>query len=146
MTTAPHETTFRAATLADAAMLAQMNHRLIRDEGHRNPMTARELARRMEGFLAADWRATVFEQDAAAVGYALYRCEAEYVYLRQLFVEPERRRQGIGRQAIEWLRRNAWADAPCGRVRIEVLAGNQAAIAFWRSLGFVDYALTMELG
>jgi hypothetical protein len=31
------------------------------------------------------------------------------------------------------------------RVRRDVLVGNAGGIAFWRSLGFADYCLTMEL-
>jgi hypothetical protein len=34
---------FRAATMEDCALLAQMNHELIRDEGHRNRMDISEL-------------------------------------------------------------------------------------------------------
>ena len=36
--------THRLARLADVPLLAQMNHQLIRDEGHENPMTLPELA------------------------------------------------------------------------------------------------------
>jgi hypothetical protein len=46
---------YRQATLADAAVLAAMNWQLIRDECHRNPMTAEQLANRMSGWLAG-WR------------------------------------------------------------------------------------------
>jgi GNAT superfamily N-acetyltransferase len=133
---------FRPATVADAAMLAQMNHRLIRDEGHRSRMTVPQLCDRMDEWLRGEYWAVVMELEGAAVGYALYRLEAEYVYLRQFYVEPEYRRRGIGRSALAWLRTNVWADAP--RVRIDVLVGNTAGIAFWRSVGFRDYCLTME--
>ena len=30
-------------------------------------------------------------------------------------------------------------------IRIEVLVSNERAIAFWRAVGFADYALKMEL-
>ena len=63
--------TFRPATLADAAVLAEMNHRLIRDEGHRNRMTVPELRERMEGWLRGEYRAVAFELEGAPVGYAL---------------------------------------------------------------------------
>ncbi|MEX0978280.1 MAG: GNAT family N-acetyltransferase, partial [Pirellulales bacterium] len=80
--------------------------------------------------------------DAGPVGYALFRSEPEYVYLRQFFVEPARRREGIGRAAIEHLAKHFWQDYP--RARLEVLTGNSAAIEFWRAVGFIDYCLTME--
>src|SRR5262245_14742006 len=100
---------YRQATIADAAALAGMNHRLIRDEGHRNPMTAPELQARMEGWLAGEYEAMLFEEDGEPVGYALYRRETEFVYLRQFFVEPTRRRRGTGRAALAWLHEHAWA-------------------------------------
>jgi ribosomal protein S18 acetylase RimI-like enzyme len=134
--------TFRHATPADATPLAEMNHRLIRDEGHRNRMTVPELRERMEGWLRGEYSATVFEVAGVAAGYALFRRESEFVYLRQFYVAPEHRRRGIGRAALAWLRADAWRDAP--RIRLDVLVNNPAGIAFWRAVGFRDYCLTME--
>jgi GNAT superfamily N-acetyltransferase len=138
---------YRPATLADVRLLAEMNAALIRDEAHRNRMTVEQLAERMAGFLTTGYEAVIFERQdpgaAAGVGYALFQREPEWVYLRQFYVRPECRRRGIGRAALAWLRANAWADSP--RVRIEVLTGNSAGIAFWRAVGFADYCLTMEL-
>jgi GNAT superfamily N-acetyltransferase len=119
-----------------------MNYQLIRDEGHRNPMTRHELQSRMEQWLAGDYQAIVIEDDAGAAGYALFRRDEEGVYLRQFFIQPDRRRQGIGRAAIAWLLENAWQNDR--RVRLEVLIGNRVAIDFWRALGFADYCLTLE--
>jgi len=39
--------TFRGAALGDCPLIAELNHRLIRDEGHRNLMTVPELEQRM---------------------------------------------------------------------------------------------------
>lgn len=134
---------FRLATLDDANRLAAMNQALIRDEGHRNPMSLAELEVRMAGWLAGEYRAAVFDDEAKPVGYALFRDEPDYVYLRQFYVTPERRRRRIGRSALEWLRGNVWGTAR--RLRVEVLIGNTAGIAFWRGVGFRDYCLTLEL-
>jgi len=133
---------YRTASVADASVMAPMNAQLIRDEGHRNAMTVPQLAERMTDWLRAEYQACLFELESKAIGYALYRFEPEYVYLRQLFVQPEMRRRGIARRALEWLRQNAWAVRP--RVRIDVLVGNRSGIEFWRSVGFTDYCLTME--
>lgn len=133
---------YRLATPLDAPALAAMNQDLIRAEGHRNRMALPELERRMAGWLSGEYRAAVFEDGGLAVGYALFRSEPEYVYLRQFYVRPDSRRRGVGRGALDWLRRHAWADA--ARVRIEVLVGNAPAIAFWRAVGFEDYSLAME--
>jgi GNAT superfamily N-acetyltransferase len=132
---------YRRATAADAPALAALNAQLIRDEGHRNRMTAAELGARMAGWLAGEYEAVLFEEAGGVAGYALFRRDPEFVYLRQFFVRPEARRRGVGRAALAWLREHAWAGA---RVRIEVLVGNAAGVAFWRATGFRDYALTLE--
>lgn len=134
---------FRKAITKDVAQLARMNQSLILDEGHRNRMSFGELESRMNDWLAGDYEGLVFESGSEPVGYALYRREPEYVYLRQFYVEPAYRRQGIGRAAIEWLRANCWTEA--ARIRLDVLVGNQVGHAFWKSVGFADYCFTMEL-
>jgi RimJ/RimL family protein N-acetyltransferase len=137
------ELNFRFATEADCPQIAEWNHQLIRDEGHRNPMTVAELEQRMRGWLAGEYRAVIFQHAAEAVAYALYREQPEEIYLRQMFVIRLRRRRGIGRQAVELLRSRIWpADK---RLTVEVLAANQAAVSFWRGIGFCDYALTLEI-
>ena len=88
---------FRRATLNDCSLLAELNHQLIRDEGHRNKMTVPELEQRMKGWLASEYAAMLFENDGEVVAYALYREQPEEIYLRQLFVVRNRRRKGIGR-------------------------------------------------
>src|SRR5215468_2732123 len=95
---------FRRATLDDCALLAELNHQLIRDEGHRNKMTVSELEQRTRGWLASEYAAILFEDGGEVVAYALYRDDPEELYLRQLFVVRNRRRQGIGREAVELLR------------------------------------------
>src|SRR5258708_6745048 len=128
---------FRAATASDVELLAEMNAELIRDERHRNPMSQAELADRMSAWLAGEYRAMLFGDRAGrSFGYALFRGEPEYVYLRQFFVRPQFRRLGLGRAAIAWLHQNTWNR---GRVRVEVLSANVGGIAFWRNAGFSDY-------
>jgi GNAT superfamily N-acetyltransferase len=134
---------YRFATLEDANLLAHLNHALIRDEGHRNRMSVPELAERMASWLAGEYQAVLFEDAGDLVGYALFRPEPEHVYLRQFFVASERRRRGIGRAAIQWLREHAWGKDR--RVRLDVLIGNSDGISFWRAVGFKDYCLTLEL-
>jgi|SRR5436190_2628098 len=138
----PVDLRYRAASPEDAALLARMNAQLIRDEGHRNPMSVSELETRMRGWLESDYEAVLIEQDGEPVGYALFRQESDHIYLRQLFVVPGRRRSGIGRKAIVWLRENPWASA--ARVRLDVLVDNGTGRAFWRAVGFDDYCVTME--
>jgi len=63
--------------------------------------------------------------------------------LRQVFIAREYRGQGIGRQFMRELTSAVW---PLGkRIRVEDLVGNAAGLAFWRAIGFADYAMTLEL-
>src|SRR5258707_8952293 len=99
---------FRPATAADCALLAELNHQLIQDEGHRNPMTVPELEHRMRGWLDAEYRVIIYEDADEAVAYALFREQLEEIYLRQLFVVRHRRREGLGRRALEILQSEVW--------------------------------------
>jgi hypothetical protein len=118
----------RFATAEDAETLGTFNAQLIRDEGHRNEMTVPELVERMTEWLRADYQAAVVEVKGIIVGYALFRREADFVYLRQIFVRAENRRCGIARSLVQWLAHNAWPTAP--RVRIDVLVGNDVGGGF----------------
>jgi len=106
-------------------------------------MTVPQLEQRMRGFIEAEYRAIIFEHCGQVVAYALYRERPEEIYLRQLFVVRHRRRQGIGRCAVEILRKHIWPRTK--RLTVDVLVANQGAIAFWRALGYADYALTLEI-
>ena len=134
---------FRFAALADCRALAELNHQLIRDEGHRNPMTVPELDQRMRSWLAGEYQAVIFEADGGIVAYALFREEPEEMYLRQLFVVRHKRRQGVGRKAVEILRSQIWPRNK--RLTVEVLVANKDAVAFWRAVGYRDYALRLEV-
>src|SRR5258708_34630083 len=92
------------AGLGDCPMLAELNHQLIRDEGHRNPMTVPQLEQRMRDFLTGEYRGIIFEDRGEIVAYALFREQPEEVYLRQLFVVRKRRGQGIGCQTWAFMR------------------------------------------
>jgi predicted acetyltransferase len=134
---------FRHATSTDYALLAELNHQLIRDEGHRNKMTVSELQERMAGWLAEGYVAVLFEEGKEAVAYALYHEQPEKIYLRHLFVVRHKRRQGIGRKAMEILRTKIWPSNK--RLTVDALVHNTPTIAFWRAVGFQDYALTLEI-
>jgi ribosomal protein S18 acetylase RimI-like enzyme len=133
----------RRATQHDCPLLAELNHQLIRDEGHRNTMTVAELETRMCGFLQSDYAAILFLDAGKIVAYALYRETPNEIYLRQLFVIRERRRHGIGKRAMEILRSEYWSNTK--RLTLEVLTTNRAAIEFWKAMGYREYCLTMEI-
>ncbi|MHC4636278.1 MAG: GNAT family N-acetyltransferase [Planctomycetota bacterium] len=134
---------YRFATQEDVPLLAEMNQSLICDEGHRNKMTLPQLHERMSDWLQGEYTAVIFNEGPEAIGYALYRKDPEWIYLRQLFVKSEMRRKGIGREAISWLKKNAWKETKI--IRVEVLVGNPEGISFWKAVGFKDYCITMEM-
>ena len=120
-----------------------MNERLIRDEGHRSGLTQASLEPRMSRSLAGDYSAAIFSLDGEPIGYALWKPKSDHVHLRQYYVEPAYRRKGYGKAGIELLMNNVWGEF--ARVRLAVLVGNDAGSRFWKSLGFEDYCVTMEL-
>lgn len=136
--------TFRPATLGDCALLAELNQQLLEDEGHRNRgMTLPQLEERMRGWLTDEYRAVIFEDDETVVAYALYREQPDEVCLRQLFVTRDRRRQGVGRRAVEIFRSEIWPKDK--RLTVSVLSRDRDTVAFWHAVGYQDYCLTLEI-
>jgi ribosomal-protein-alanine N-acetyltransferase len=90
------------------------------------------------------WSAAVFEALLASDlvfaevrpgGLALCRVVADEAELLTIAVDPDRRRQGIGRALIGALAAEARA-RQAGRLFLEVAADNPAAIALYRQAGF----------
>lgn len=133
----------RRANESDCPLLAELNHQLIRDEGHRNRMSVPELEARMRDFLQTDYAAVLFEEAGEVVAYALYRETADEIYLRQLFVIRAHRRKGIGKRAMEILRSKYWSKSK--RLTLEVLTANHLGIKFWKAMGYREYCVTMEI-
>jgi ribosomal protein S18 acetylase RimI-like enzyme len=133
----------REATAGDLPLLAELNRQLIRDQGSSNPMSVVELEQRMRGWLAAEYRAVIFEIGSEPVAYVLFRPAEGGVHLRQLLVARGSRRQGIGRRAVEAFRQRFVA--PGAALTLDVLVHNGPGLAFWRALGFQEHALTFRL-
>lgn len=131
----------RIASGQDIPVLAEMNSKLIMDEGHRNPMSLDELVERMNAFFQDSYQAALFQTTNEIVGYCLWRNETDYVYIRQFFIEKNSRRGKLGKTFFDMLKTEVWEGR---RLRLEVLAHNAPAIKFWRSMGFNEYALTLE--
>jgi len=134
---------YRPAKSNDIHPLAELNYQLINDEGYRNKMTVLELEQRMKRWLSSEYAAMLFEDGGEVVAYAVYREQPDEIYLRQLFVVRNRRRKGIGREAVKILRSKIWPMDK--RLTVEVLAHNEPAVAFWRAVGYQDYCLTLEI-
>ncbi|MAS94854.1 MAG: GNAT family N-acetyltransferase [Verrucomicrobiales bacterium] len=133
---------WRRATDFELDLLAEWNHQLIEDEGHRNPMCVAELRERMRGWLFSDYIAVVFANDED-VAYALFRESEEEIYLRQFFVRRDKRRSGVGSRAMAILFEEIWPRDK--RLTVDALVRNAEAVAFWRSVGYLDYCLSLEI-
>lgn len=138
---------FRHATLDDLPTLVRMNRELTEDEEHKNRFKSEEwFKERMKSFLKGEYEAIIFEIDGRAVAYALYGNHPEYddtIYLRQIFIDRSFRRQGLGRKAMEILMKEIWPQEK--RLTVGVLSDNEAAYSFYKSLGFKEYSIELEI-
>lgn len=138
---------YRKATLDDVPLLAKLNRMLTEDEDHRNQHKSEVwFEERMEKFLKGDYEAVLFEIEGDVAAYALYRNHPEHedtVYLRQIFVCRNYRKQGIGRKSMEILLKEILP--PKTRMTLDVLTHNETAIAFYKSIGFKEYSIEMEI-
>jgi GNAT superfamily N-acetyltransferase len=141
--------TLRRASAQDVAILAQMNQRLIEDEGSSNPMTLTQLESRLRLWLNGEWRGELFVYGPDIVGYAIYRFQRsefdsrETVYIRHYYIERDFRRLGYGRAALEKLKTERFPKGT--NVYLEVLTHNARGRTFWKAMGFEEYSVTMRL-
>ena len=84
--------------------------------------------------------AIIAEYEEKSVGFALFFHNYSTfltqpgIYLEDLFVLPEYRRQGIGKALLTYLAKLA-VSRDCGRLEWSVLDWNESAIAFYKSMG-----------
>ena len=151
----------RAAGGDHVRLLAQMNKRLIEDEGSRNPMSTLELEQRMRDWLDGGWNADLFVESRAmpdehldegesVVGYAVYQRRRDeddqdeaVIYLRQFFIDRPYRDKGLGTLALRDLV-NSRFPARC-TVVVDVLAANPRGLRFWQRVGFHPHMTTLKL-
>lgn len=81
--TPPTKLKFRKCESSDVEQLAQWNHQLVRDEGHRSKMSVPEMTERMRGWVNGDYEAVVFELEESPVAYAVFRNQPDEIHLRQ---------------------------------------------------------------
>jgi len=94
----------------------------------------------------ADTAVWLADDDGTAVGLCSVRIdvappiheEVERAEITDLWVAPESRRRGLGRELVETAL--AWArERDVARVEIRVATGNPEGQAFWRALGFGNF-------
>jgi len=131
------------ATKRDVPLILEFIRELAAYERHLERVEATE-ARILETLFGAEPAASVifaFDGDKPlgfAVFYFTYSTFAGLpgIYLEDLFVKPEARGLGIGRQLLRYLARLA-KEKGCWRIEWAVLHWNETAIGFYRKLGAI---------
>ncbi|HEX5414464.1 MAG TPA: GNAT family N-acetyltransferase [Chloroflexota bacterium] len=131
----------RPATAEDTATIAALIRELARYERLEDAVVLDENDLREHLFGARRYAEVLIADEAGeAVGFALFFHNYSTflgkpgIYLEDLFVRPEHRRRGYGRELLAAIARLA-VERGCGRLEWSVLDWNAPAIAFYRALG-----------
>jgi ribosomal protein S18 acetylase RimI-like enzyme len=84
-----------------------------------------------------DTVALVARATTGAIGFAVMEFGEERAHLVVLAVSPRYQRTGIARRLLLWLLRSALV-AGITSVHVELRADNDAALAFYRAMGFTE--------
>ena len=131
----------RPATRADVPLILALIRELATYERDPDAVVATEEALLRDGFGERPlFQVTIAEWSAEPVGFALWFFAYSTwrgqptLYLEDLFVRPEARGRGIGKEMMRYLARTA-LDTGCGRFVWQVLDWNAPSIEFYESLG-----------
>jgi len=131
--------TLALVTLAqadDAREIAEMSRELIEDG-----LTWAWTPARVQQFMAnKDSSVIVSRRERQIVAFALMHFGEDMAHLNLLAVAPGFRRQGLGRQLVDWLCASA-LEAGVSRINLELRANNVEAQAFYAALGFERQSL-----
>lgn len=132
----PTALTLRLARRRDAQAIALMSRDLI-EAGLGWQYQPERIGRLIDNPATTALLACEGEQPA---GFAIMEFGDEHAHLVLLAVQPARRRRGAGRRMLEWLLESALT-AGIASVHLELRAGNEAARAFYRAMGFAETIL-----
>jgi len=119
------------ARYPDALEIAEMSRDLI-EHGLSWSWTP---ARVRRAILGRDCCVLIARRERKIAGFAIMYFGDQIAHLNLLAVGAEHRRQGLGRQLIDWLSASA-IEAGIFRIDLELRETNAAARAFYQSLGF----------
>jgi [ribosomal protein S18]-alanine N-acetyltransferase len=123
--------TLGLARSSDARDIAEMSRDLI-EQGLTWSWTA---ARVQRSISANESSVVVARRERRLAAFAIMHFGEEVAHLSLLAVAPDHRRQGLGRQLMEWLTRSA-VTAGVFRINLELRTLNEAARIFYERLGF----------
>jgi [ribosomal protein S18]-alanine N-acetyltransferase len=126
-----HPYRIEPARITDMALLAAMSHELI-EAGLKPSWGAGRI-----GWHVRDPDSVVLTArlGLTLAGFAIMRYADDAAHLNLLAVAPAHRRRGIARRLVFWLEETALT-AGTFVVGLELRAGNEAARAFYRALGY----------
>ena len=133
----------REATQADLPLITSLVRELAEYEklAHQAVATEVDFAESLFGPSPKAY-ALIVEHEGQPAGFAIYFYNYSTflgrpgIYVEDVFVRPEFRRNGFGRALFKYLARKAVAEK-CGRMEWWVLDWNEPAINFYRGLGAV---------
>jgi ribosomal protein S18 acetylase RimI-like enzyme len=123
--------TLGLARYPDALEIAEMSRDLI-EHGLSWSWTP---ARVRRAILGRDCCVLIARRERKIAGFAIMHFGEQVAHLNLLAVGMEHRRQGLGRQLIDWLSASA-IEAGVFRIDLELRETNGGARAFYQSLGF----------
>ncbi len=121
----------RLAVTSDADAIAMLSRDCI-EQGLRWSWTAQRVRRCIDD---RDTNVTVIRDGGVIAGFAIMRYGNDEAELSLLAVRPSHRRRGIGSALLSWLEVTA-RTAGVAVIRVQVRSTNDAAIAFYRGIGF----------
>jgi len=131
----------RPAVRADVPLILSLIRELATYERDPGAVIATEAALERDGFGERPlFQVTIAEWDGEPVGFGLWFFAYSTwrgqptLYLEDLFVRPEARGRGIGKEMMRFLARTA-LETNCGRFVWQVLDWNEPSIKFYESLG-----------
>ena len=130
----------RGAVVSDVPLLLRFSREFAEFERQPDAVVIDEETLIRDGFgTRPKFRCLIAESDGQAVGYALFygiysSLKGYGIFLEDLFVREMFRGRGIGRALLSQVARIARKEGSYG-IRWEVLAWNEPAIRFYKSLG-----------
>lgn len=128
---------------SDVPMLAKLNADLLQAQNVESGMTLDALEVRMREFLAAEYQAVLFVYHEKVVGYALFKLEPKFAFIRHIYVDTSAGKKVRVDTAFQSLRKGelqAYAS-----IRLDVPEGNKESLQLWESMGFQPRSVRLEL-
>jgi ribosomal protein S18 acetylase RimI-like enzyme len=138
---------FREATLQDETALVPMMRALDEHEPYAIQFDESAVRAAFRQFLSLPsfGRAWLFYTGPALVGYIVltigfsFEFHGHDAFIDELYIAPEYRRRGFGRQALAFAEERA-REMGVNAVHLEVDRGNDAALELYRRSGYRDHA------